>query len=1408
MCYQRPYHDRLPVDRAEAVLVELARRAGGTNDTGSAPLRVQAPATYHPWLQGHLRRLPTELAPAFATGIIVVPAADPPEQLVAADQLQHPQPADLVLLPPDGLADLVHRGAAADLGWLAEADRELAWWDVLQPYRDSLALYDSTHRALPVGAGPVLLFARVDVLTAVRERVPETWQQLLELARRYGSLRRPGDPPHALCLPAGPDCSRLHVLDALWASVAQTRGRQQGLHFNPWDGRPRLDTAALRYSLQLLANLSAMAAPEGSAGTGAGDDADGAAGSGACGGWGGDASSGGIASRGFTAGACALAIAGVAQVQPQSGPTAASATGPLMVNRSPQLSAAALTGAINSSAAPLSQLRAYLLLRHLAGAGPDEPCAGARASGLLPVRVSCLAAGAQDAAVAAGFLPAQDTAGSGVESGGSGSSGVGGSGGDSGGAVRRSLEGLARDVVRLSGREAEHTNAGWTVSVPGSWILRQELYQLLQAASACAAPASSSATADSSGACWGDLWAQLRSAQERVAAAFPPGLFLPAYRVGLGLSRTGALPSHGGDVGRAGGEVKAGGAPRAGLTAVAVCLPLCVVALAVALAMLRQRRRLTLLGHALSAVLPRRRRWESRAPGPSPDTCLVVTDIQDSTALWEALPASVMDASVDLHHSTVRRLLLMHAGYESATEGDSFILAFSRPGDALGFSLELQVALLFVEWPQRLLAEPVCAPVWTSLPPGFPFVGRATAPHSHHVRHPATPTVGARPTESGAAAGGSGGGLTADYVVRLAAAAAAAMAAAAPVGGRAGSRVLPPSGRATPDADSTDAFLDGGDLYSSDGGRPTASSIGQSSVTNVMLAAATSTSTFLSVGHAGSPAAGRRFLPDVATPSPRRRDTAGSGGSGTATVDTVGAGAGGTAACADGFGVGGSGGPAPHSPAMSWTSDRRYPASPPLRLSNGGERSRLRAVLRGRYSLDLSASRHGDGATTIRSIPELSSRMALHLVSDADADADLGGVTDKGSAAPEAAAGDAVDPGFSGGDSVGVGGNFVSGMEPIPARPQPLRLGEWLQAEAAAITGPGPGPGPGPGLGPVASGGVEGSPWGVIPCILMARPRSDRLPSAGPAVRSVRSFASGGSGIISRGNTGVASSMSCVFRGLRVRVGVSVGPASGAEVAHNAASQRTVYCGPAASAAKLVSDAAHGGMVTVAGAVQARLTGAAAGNGHGGGNARDWPRGAKLPPHVMLRVGRFRQSHSEQDLYLAWPEQLTQRLALLPPPRCMPLAVAPSVYEAPVREAALATLHVPHLSALRAWDEAAARGGLGCLAEVACRQALAQRGYLASIPHPSDATAPSWGAGDAGSTFVAAFGSAADAVRWALSVMDALTEADWPPALMTHELCQPAVLPLLGAPVPEPGQLQTAPSLARPSQALQALQRL
>ena len=54
----------------------------------------------------------------------------------------------------------------------------------------------------------------------------------------------------------------------------------------------------------------------------------------------------------------------------------------------------------------------------------------------------------------------------------------------------------------------------------------------------------------------------------------------------------------------------------------------------------------------------------------------------------ETQPASVMNEALVQHGACLRALLAKHRGYESATEGDSFIIAFSSPVDGLRWDMK------------------------------------------------------------------------------------------------------------------------------------------------------------------------------------------------------------------------------------------------------------------------------------------------------------------------------------------------------------------------------------------------------------------------------------------------------------------------------------------------------------------------------------------------------------------------------------------------------------------------------------------------------------------------------------------------------------------------------------------------
>ncbi|PNH08339.1 hypothetical protein TSOC_005064 [Tetrabaena socialis] len=185
----------------------------------------------------------------------------------------------------------------------------------------------------------------------------------------------------------------------------------------------------------------------------------------------------------------------------------------------------------------------------------------------------------------------------------------------------------------------------------------------------------------------------IAEAQARAAAYYIPHLYRDRYLASLS---TATAASSGAAPPPAAGAARQGRSQTAVVAAV-VCSVGGGALVAAALVLLLLGRRGRWLRRGLDRRLRLRRcsqSWLSvshdgkvKAPGVGPGTALVVTDIQSSTRLWESLPADVMSEAVHLHHACIRRLVVDHQGYESATEDHTHAVGYS--GKAVRRALRL-----------------------------------------------------------------------------------------------------------------------------------------------------------------------------------------------------------------------------------------------------------------------------------------------------------------------------------------------------------------------------------------------------------------------------------------------------------------------------------------------------------------------------------------------------------------------------------------------------------------------------------------------------------------------------------------------------------------------------------------------
>ncbi|KAK9802596.1 hypothetical protein WJX73_010556 [Symbiochloris irregularis] len=88
-------------------------------------------------------------------------------------------------------------------------------------------------------------------------------------------------------------------------------------------------------------------------------------------------------------------------------------------------------------------------------------------------------------------------------------------------------------------------------------------------------------------------------------------------------------------------------------------------------------------------------------PGAGKQVTLVCTDVEGSTELWE-WDKEAMDEAQAQHDRIMRSQLSHFCGYEVATEGDAFTLAFHDPLDAVAWAISMQQALVTAKWPEIL----------------------------------------------------------------------------------------------------------------------------------------------------------------------------------------------------------------------------------------------------------------------------------------------------------------------------------------------------------------------------------------------------------------------------------------------------------------------------------------------------------------------------------------------------------------------------------------------------------------------------------------------------------------------------------------------------------------------------------
>ncbi|KAG1669631.1 hypothetical protein FOA52_010791 [Chlamydomonas sp. UWO 241] len=548
----------------------------------------------------------------------------------------------------------------APLNAFITQDSKIQWSDVTEYVREITSTYGGVTIGVPIGGKPVSLMYRRDVFTAADLSTPNTWEDLVYAAQTLNSsdFNADGEADYALCWQLS-DCNwdgQIAVSQIL-ASMTQTTGPRTGFLWDPATMELLGGAAVMTRTMELIQELLPYSA-----------------------------TSCEILNPHFMSGDCAITIAfeslfkgvslhtsmqsliGTAMV-PGSTRALNRQTGRLeectpalcplaalertyngsmvLVNRAPHFGIGSFSGFVNAYQDEGHQQATYSLWSFI-----SEPIYSKElvmTAGVVgPYRKSHLDTSAQSLAAW--------------------------------GAIGYNKRAVTDFLTTIKG-SLEHPNFVPDLRMLGGHRYMATLYSALQNATAGMAPAQIAANVAAEHAAI-------------LASSGPRDVVQRSLQAGLGIPVASPPPPHPTQQ----PDTHAGGSDRLAIN-LGVVIPLAVLLLALVIVVVVMRYRRRSLFDGLLA------------PSPGEGTTLVVTDIMNSTPLWETLGPDVMECAIATHNTVVRQTLAKWSGYEQATEGDSFLLAFHTPSDALGFALQLQRSLLEAAWEPELLQHPLCAPL-------------------------------------------------------------------------------------------------------------------------------------------------------------------------------------------------------------------------------------------------------------------------------------------------------------------------------------------------------------------------------------------------------------------------------------------------------------------------------------------------------------------------------------------------------------------------------------------------------------------------------------------------------------------------------------------------------------------------
>jgi len=248
-------------------LLIIACTPGGTSSTGArfSGVTLHVVTFTGPQIAEPLQRRAPDFQKASGAKVevITVPFSDL-YQKILTDFATKTNSYDAMVFDPQWMGDYVPPGYLEDLSDRAKKDADLQWNDIAPFFRDFSATYKGHVYTVPLDGDFQMVYYRKDLLDRDGLKPPETWQDYIDIAKRYQGkdLNGDGKPDFGSCVAMKRSAQSYWMFISVAAAYLQSQGTSQGAFFNTDNMQPLMNNEGTAAALDVYKQISKLGPPD------------------------------------------------------------------------------------------------------------------------------------------------------------------------------------------------------------------------------------------------------------------------------------------------------------------------------------------------------------------------------------------------------------------------------------------------------------------------------------------------------------------------------------------------------------------------------------------------------------------------------------------------------------------------------------------------------------------------------------------------------------------------------------------------------------------------------------------------------------------------------------------------------------------------------------------------------------------------------------------------------------------------------------------------------------------------------------------------------------------------------------------------------------------------------------------